>query len=102
MRTNAIFDLFALHQWETDGGPVFEGADAISATIAEEDSVEFSAGTVAPSKKGCPILRDPRHIKTRGTIMTQHAVICMAELTKLLRFRHRQHEKQNGNGKVAE
>jgi hypothetical protein len=29
-----------------------------------------------------------------GTI--QHAVICMAELTKLLRFRHRQHEKQNG------
>lgn len=35
-----------------------------------------------------------------GTI--QHAVICMAELTKLLRFRHRQREKQNGNGKVAE
>ena len=26
----------------------------------------------------------------------QHAVICMAELTKLLRFRHRQHDKQNG------
>ena len=35
-----------------------------------------------------------------GTI--QHAVICMAELTKLLRFRHRQHAKQNGNGKVTE
>lgn len=34
-----------------------------------------------------------------GTI--QHAVICIAELTKLLRFRHRQHEKQNGNGKVV-
>ena len=34
-----------------------------------------------------------------GTI--QHAVICIAELTKLLRFRHRQHEKQNGNGKIA-
>ena len=33
-----------------------------------------------------------------GTI--QNAVICMAELTKLLRFRHRQHEKQNGNGKA--
>lgn len=32
-----------------------------------------------------------------GTI--QHAVICIAELTKLLRFRHRQQEKQNGNGK---
>ena len=26
----------------------------------------------------------------------QHAVICMAELTKLLRFRHRQGEKRNG------
>ncbi|MBI2806068.1 MAG: hypothetical protein HYX68_13895 [Planctomycetes bacterium] len=37
---------------------------------------------------------------TDGTI--QHAVICIPELTKLLRFRHRQHEKQNGNGKVAE
>jgi hypothetical protein len=26
----------------------------------------------------------------------QHAVICIAELTKLLRFRHRQRDKQNG------
>ena len=34
-----------------------------------------------------------------GTI--QHAVVCIPELTKLLRFRHRQHEKQNGTGKVA-
>ncbi len=25
-----------------------------------------------------------------------HAVICMAELTKLLRFRHRQQDKKNG------
>ena len=35
-----------------------------------------------------------------GTI--QHAVICIPELTKLLRFRHRQHEKQHANGKPAE
>lgn len=26
----------------------------------------------------------------------QHAVICMSELTKLLRFRHRQEDKKNG------
>ncbi len=26
----------------------------------------------------------------------QHAAICMAELTRLLRFRHRQQDKQNG------
>ena len=31
-----------------------------------------------------------------GTI--QNAVVCFAELTKLLRFRHRQGAKQNGNG----
>ena len=35
-----------------------------------------------------------------GTI--KHAVICIPELAKLLRFRHRQHEKQNGNGKAGE
>lgn len=142
MRTDALLDLFALHQWETDGGPAFDDADATSATIVEEDSVKFSTATVAPSQNGCPIHRDPQHINTRDSIMTQHvateakdilihafhtdaeceysgksgeaveistsdgtiqhAVICMAELTKLLRFRHRQHEKQNGNGKVAE
>ena len=27
----------------------------------------------------------------------QHAVICIAELTKLLRFRHKQGQKQNGS-----
>ena len=140
--TDYTFDMFALHQWETDGGPAFEGADEISEWVAEESSVEISTAPVAPSENGCLIHRDLRHINSRGGIMTQqvatdakdilihafhadaeceysgktgeaveistsdgtiqHAVICMAELTKLLRFRHRQHEKQNGNGKVAE
>jgi hypothetical protein len=34
-----------------------------------------------------------------GTI--QHAVICVAELRKLLRFRHRQGEKQTANNGEA-
>lgn len=34
-----------------------------------------------------------------GTI--QHAVICIRELTKLLRFRHRQGAKQNGQATAA-
>ena len=31
----------------------------------------------------------------------RHAVVCFKELTKLLRFRHRQGEKQSGNGSVG-
>ena len=142
MRTGALFDLFALHQWATDGGPAFDDTDVFSTAVAEENPAEIAVIAVAPPKNGCPIHRDPPHISTRGSIMTQHvateakdilihafhtdaeceysgksgeaveistndgtiqhAVVCMAELTKLLRFRHRQHEKQNGNGKVVE
>ena len=53
------FDLFALHQWETDGGPAFDDGDDISTALAPEDSGEISAATVAPSENGCPTYRDP-------------------------------------------
>ena len=138
---DSAFDLFALHQWETDGGPSFDDADEFPTQIVEENCEKFSPVTVAPQKLGCPTYRVDQHRNSRGAIMTQqvateakdilihafrtdaeceysgkvgeaveistndgtiqHAVICMTELTKLLRFRHRQHEKQNGNGKVA-
>ena len=142
MRTDAMFDLFALHQWATDGGPAFDDSDELSPGLAEKNLAGIFATDVAPREIACPIYRVDQHRNSQGAIMTQqtateakdilihafhveaeceysgktgeaveisttdhtiqHAVICMAELTKLLRFRHRQQEKQtsnsNGNG----
>ncbi len=64
MRTDAQFDLFALHQWETDGGPAFDDPEDFSTALAEENRAEIAVVAVAPSANGCPIHRDhntPKH-----------------------------------------
>lgn len=139
--TDLMFDLFALQQWETDGGPSFDATDDRVLPRVNGNQQDIPAATVAPGMLACPYYRVDQHGTSRGAIMTeqvaiemkdilihafrtdaeceysgkvgeaveistsdgtiQHAVVCMAELTKLLRFRHRQQEKQNGNGKVA-
>jgi hypothetical protein len=129
---DTTFDLFARHQWETEGGRVFDEDAAIARA---EDSPEILDAVVAQTEPGCPTLKDDPHTTNSGLIMAeqsmneilvhkfhpdaeceysgrtgeaveistsdgsiQHAVVCFKELTKLLRFRHRQGAKQKQTG----
>lgn len=135
------FDLFALHQWETDGGPAFDEHEDSHGPVSGV-LLEISRSGVAAYQAACLVNREAHSTQPKGATMSQviasdakdilihafhsdaeceysgkvgeaveistsdgtiqHAVICIAELTKLLRFRHRQHEKQNSNGKATE
>ena len=51
--TDLTFDLFALHQWETDGGPAFDGGDETAIVDKFGPSqTELSAGAgISPFTK---------------------------------------------------
>lgn len=69
--TDVTFDLFALHQWETDGGPAFDDADNSQQedlpTAPAQLFREFASAAVAVANVSCLPFRAAKNSDLKET-----------------------------------